>query len=94
MINQPINHVGKQTKISSKHRDLETVVSMYFYLEEVAQRNILNKKERKKEESKKKERKKRTRKRKTGGRERGRETSKGYEDQGVWCGLILGLQLY
>lgn len=48
MINQPINHVGKQTKMSSKHRDLETVVSMYFYLEEVAQRNILNKKERRK----------------------------------------------
>ena len=73
MINQPINHVGKQTKMSSKHRDLETVVSMYFYLEEVAQRNILNKKERKKKVRKKKERKGLEKGRQEGGREEGRQ---------------------
>lgn len=58
--------------MSSKHRDLETVVSMYFYLEEVAQRNILNKKERKKKVRKKKERKGLEKGRQEGGREEGR----------------------
>ena len=59
----------KQTKVCPKHRDLESVVSMHFYLDEVDQRNMLKKKRKGKE------------KKGEGGREGGRENWKGCDKQ-------------
>lgn len=48
MLKQTICHVGKPMKMSQKHRNLEIIVVMYPYSEEVTQRKKLRRKEGKK----------------------------------------------
>lgn len=49
MLSQTVNQMRTHTKISQEHRNLESVVSVYLYSEEITQRNMLRKKGKEKE---------------------------------------------